>query len=147
MHRISLCGPWQLELVGDHLESRRKFHAPPRFLEERSLKSDSNDSQSGWSIGFFWHSALDWPISGLQLNELSIEIASVPGLNSNDSPDCQFDSLSGVGGIEIAGILRPFNEVVLVWRRWPSEWQPNFGRYSPSNSHPIHIDSWLEILD
>lgn len=147
MHRISLRGPWQLELVGDHLETRRKFHAPPRFLEERSLKTGLNESQSEWSIGFFWHSALEWPIAELQLNELTIEIACKPGLHSNDSSVYRFDLHSGVGGIEIAGILRPFNEVVLVWRRWPSEWQPNFGRYSPSHSHPIHIDSWLEILD
>ena len=146
MHRISLRGPWNLALVDHRLEASRKFHAPNGFSDERTNQGTSDElGRKRASLCFLWQTVTDWPIDCLRFNEKLILGESQCSKDELEREFFSWDSQAGVGRAELNGILRPFNEMVLVWRRWPSEWQTTTGRYTPDPSHPIHFDSWLEI--
>lgn len=146
MHRISLRGPWNLALIGDRLEASRKFHAPKGFFVGQTNDGHFDASKENReSLSFLWRTVPDWPIDCLQVNKAMILAESQRSKNELECGFFSWDSEAGVGRTELSGILQPFNEVVLVWCRWPTEWQTKTGRYTPDPSHPIHFDSWLEI--
>ncbi len=146
MHRISLRGPWNLALIDEQLEASRRFHAPRGFFDEQTHQESSDDPRKGrLSLCFLWQTASDWPIDRVRFNEIPILSETRRAKNELGREFFSWDSKASVGRTELNGILRPFNEIVLVWQRWPSEWQAKTGRYTPDPSHPIHIDSWLEI--
>jgi hypothetical protein len=146
MHRISLRGPWNLAVNEDRLEASRKFHAPGGFSEEPIGKGSADALEENHeSLCFLWQAITDWPTDRLRFNDVSI-FRETPRLTSElEQKYFSWDSEAGVGRTRLNGILRPFNEMVLVWQRWPAEWEALTGRYTPATSHPIHFDSWLEI--
>jgi len=145
MHRISLRGPWHLAVFDDRIEASRKFHAPPGFSDDRSVQKSLDDPESRSSVCFNWQASTAWPVDCLRFNEMSIQHENGRVENDLESDFFSWDSEAGVGKIELNGILRRFNEIVLVWRRWPPGWQAEASRYTPDPLHPIHFDSWLEI--
>ncbi len=145
MHRISLRGPWHLAQFDDRIEASRKFHAPRSFSRDRIVQESQDDLERWPSLCFRWQTSTSWPVDCLRFNEMSIRHENVRAENTLESVFFSWDSEAGVGKIELNGILRPFNEIVLVWRRWPSEWKSEAGRYTPDPLHPFHFDSWLEI--
>jgi hypothetical protein len=63
-------------------------------------------------------------------------------------------------GAEVTGILEVFNLITILWDHWPKEIMAEVAansvlqaesareiRYTPSPTHPLHIDSWLEIQE
>jgi hypothetical protein len=150
MHRINLRGPWHLAAVEGRLETSRKFHAPPGFVgDSQRQETDRAACKTSESLTFHWQSTSDWPIDSIRCNhstifgEASGEISNAA--SEQDREIFVWDAAKGVGQTKLNGILRPLNEIVLVWQRWPSEWESLIGRYTPQLSHPIHFDSWLEI--
>jgi len=145
MHRISLRGPWNLAALNGRIEASRKFHAPRGFSDEPVDCTSMGHLRLPGSIFFRWHSAQAWPLECLRLNE-TIALREEPSGGNQSSGDFFYwEPEEGVGQLELTSILRPFNEIVLVWSRWPASWQVLAGRYTPDSQHPFHFDSWLEI--
>lgn len=146
MHRISLRGPWTLAIFDDRIEASRKFHSPPGFFDSISVLPEPNIGRSKCKLFFGWKTAMAWPIDRLLLNDLPAFFPAGPAvLQPSTAMFFQYDSTSGVGTVDLAGILLRFNVVTMVWTRWPSEWQSMSGRYAPDPQHPFHFDSWLDI--
>lgn len=143
MHRIALRGPWRLTVFDDRLEASRKFHAPPGFATESPDALKSEAVQESPPIFFAWCAAIEPPVTAVRLNQHVIRPieTSLP----HAKPNFTLEETSGVGRADLSGILRPFNEISLIWNDWPSTWQVVAGRYSPDPLHPFHFDSWLEI--
>jgi len=143
MHRISLRGPWDLALVDDRIEASRKFHTPPRLIDRFAAQVDGERPRVRMLFG--WQCAIEFPANRFLLNDLSFILENASGQKSLAGTIFHFDSQAGVGTADLAGILLPFNVVTLVWSRWPIEWRPIPGRYTPNPQHPLHFDSWLDI--
>jgi hypothetical protein len=146
MHRINLRGPWHLTAIEGRLEASRKFHAPQSFVDGRASPEWQDASKKNLGLlSFCWQADSDWPIEVIRCNEATIFGEAERWRNEVEREFFVWDSSAGVGRTVLNGILRPFNKIVLVWQRWPSEWESLTGRYTPAPSHPIHFDSWLEI--
>ncbi len=151
MHRINLRGRWNLAAIEHRLEASRKFHAPPGFVvdERRSLELHHASKKNSETLSFLWQTATDWPIHTIRCNGSTIVVeknAERQGRGGDTEREIfVWDAVAGVGRIPLNGILRPYNEIVLVWQRWPSTWESLTGRYTPDPLNPIHFDSWLEI--
>jgi hypothetical protein len=78
--------------------------------------------------------------------------ASLPLIAETDDPL--------VLGTEVTGIIDVFNLITIQWDHWPDEITADVAannvsqaepareiRYTPSPTHPLHIDSWLEIQE
>jgi hypothetical protein len=144
MHRIALRGPWTLAIAGGQLEGSRRFHAPPGLAVDAALLPPASSIVAPRSVWFLWQVDAAWPVDIIRLNGEAIE--RMP----NRVPESQtrffrWDAASGIGQVDLSGILKSFNEIVLVWKDWPPHWQTSLGRYSPHPQHLFHLDSWLEI--
>ncbi len=141
MHRISLRGPWQLDVDSVHLRGSRRFHAPTGI-------ETATDGGPRSFIFFHIRSVRPWPVIALELNGQrwdAVANTSLAGIQTAARPRFRWDPLEGHGWIDITGILTQYNIVTCCWATWPADWQPRSERYTPGPTHRLHFDSWLEI--
>jgi hypothetical protein len=135
-HRINLRGPWTCAIsdqvtAGQILVAKRKFHRP----------------SSGKRFFLYVQHAPGFPIHSITLNDAPLSLVT-----ETDDPL--------VLGTEVTGILEVFNLITIQWDHWPKEIMTDIDvaqvtqatsvreiRYTPSPTHPLHIDSWLEIQE
>jgi hypothetical protein len=130
-HRINLRGPWTFALGGQIVVAKRKFHRPA----------------SGKCFFLYIQHAPGFPIHSVTLNDVTLSLVA-----ETDEPL--------VLGAEVTGILEVFNLITILWDHWPKEIMAEVAansvlqaesareiRYTPSPTHPLHIDSWLEIQE
>ncbi len=130
-HRINLRGPWTFAMGDQVIITKRKFHRPA----------------SGKRFFLYVQHAPGFPIHSLSLNDTNLPLTA-----ETDNPL--------VLGTEVTGILEVFNLITILWDHWPKEITADFAaddvtqtepaleiRYTPSPTHPLHIDSWLEIQE
>jgi len=144
MHRINLRGPWTLSESSGRVIAKRKFHRPA----------------SGKHFVVCIQHAIGFPIEWCSLNDTTFLNSSLPNSSKSDK--------ESVFQADVTGILADFNLVTVAWSAGPEEIAEIFAklnckvtadgeisteqaareiRYIPSPTHPLHVDSWLEIQE
>ena len=144
MHRINLRGPWTLSESSGRVIAKRKFHRPA----------------SGKQFSVCIQHANGFPIEWCSLNDTTLSNSSLS--NSSESDE------QNVFRADVTGILTNFNVVTIAWSIKPEKIAEIFAnlnskvstagersteqaareiRYTPSPTHPLHVDSWLEIQE
>jgi len=139
MHRINLRGPWTLSESSGRVIAKRKFHRPA----------------SGKQFLVCIQHTIGFPIEWWSLNDTTLS-------NSSESDE------ENVFRADVTGILTDFNVVTIAWFVEPEKIAEIFAkqncnvstagersteqaaceiRYTPSPTHPLHVDSWLEIQE
>jgi hypothetical protein len=130
LYRINLRGPWGFVVGTAGITASRKFHRPP----------------AGERFFLAVQHANGFPVQSLSLNDVEL---------------CRIEesSTESVHRVEVTDILASFNSIAIHWSHWPKEIADQVEpaalssqsqtqmeiRYTPSPTHPLHIDSWLEI--
>lgn len=158
-HRISLRGPWTIDRrnsLGEEtsLVSRRQFHSPPPFLNDPIAPN--------LTLKFVWQANL--PAASIRFNQISLDLSTIETVTF-DPASLENASAIPVASIDLGKTFLRFNTLELFWVTNPADQvtesqaimdlvstlglndgQSNI-RYQPGPHHPLHIDSWLEILE